>query len=283
MDERTIEEFWNSHPCGESQVDAPAGDYEAFFRRYDTFRYRQESHILRRLDAIDFNGKRVLEIGLGQGSESEQIIRRGGRWTGIDLTQTSVDRVSTRLRRRGLDFERIVCGSVLELPFDTHSFDLVFSHGVLHHVPDIRSAQAEIARVLAPSGRLVIMVYAKLSLNYLISIALLRRLGLVALYTVGVAPPGILGDHVRNAKKEGLLRYLKMDRFIHRNTDGPFNPYSKVYTVADVRADFPSFVVDRAHKEHMHAPPLPVGWLPGARFIGWHLWVHLKPRRGETE
>jgi hypothetical protein len=28
----------------------------------------------------------------------------------------------------------------------------------------------------------------------------------------------------------------------------------------------------------MHAPPLPVGRLPLARWLGWHLWVHLRPR-----
>jgi hypothetical protein len=70
-----------------------------------------------------------------------------------------------------------------------------------------------------------------------------------------------------------------MDNFIHRNTDGPFNPYSKVYTAKEIEADFPLFEMERAHKEHMHAPPLSVNHLPGAGLMGWHLWAHMTPRK----
>src|SRR6266436_1349164 len=70
MTEQTIREFWDAHPCGESQVESLCADHEAFFRRYDAFRYEKEAHILKRLDAIDFKGKHVLEIGLGQGADS---------------------------------------------------------------------------------------------------------------------------------------------------------------------------------------------------------------------
>ena len=105
MTEQAIEAFWDAHPCGESQVERLGADHEEFFRRYDAFRYSQERHILRRLDAIGFQGKRVLEIGLGQGADSEQMIRRGAVWSGLDVSAESIRRVSTRLRGRGLPFE----------------------------------------------------------------------------------------------------------------------------------------------------------------------------------
>ena len=154
MNEQTIQQFWHRHPCGESQVaglklpqpaengfvEAPAEDYEAFFERYDAFRYSRESHIPKRLDAIDFVGKRVLEIGLGQGADSEQIIRRGAVWSGVDMTSESIRRVSTRLRLRGLPHQRLECASALAMPFPADSFDIVFSHGVLHHIPEITAA-----------------------------------------------------------------------------------------------------------------------------------------------
>lgn len=276
--EKTIRDFWDAHPCGDHQVESLRADYEAFFQRYDEFRYNREGHILRRLDAIDFKGKRVLEIGLGQGADSEQIIRRGAIWSGLDLTPESVQRVSTRLRLRGLPYERLECGSALAMPFDDNSFDLVFSHGVLHHIPDVKSAQREIARVLKPGGRLIAMLYARRSLNYLVAIAVVRRLAIIGLYSIGMRPGGIVGGHLANAKKEGLWRYVKMSNFIHRNTDGPENPYSKVYDLATVRADFPDFQIERSYQDHMHAPPLPVAPLkPLAGMLGWHLWVHLMP------
>ncbi|HEX8816128.1 MAG TPA: class I SAM-dependent methyltransferase [Terriglobales bacterium] len=278
--EQSIRDFWNAHPCGDHQVDSLKADYQAFFDRYDQYRYSREGHILRRLDAIDFKGKRVLEIGLGQGADAEQIIRRGALWSGLDLTPESVERVSARMRVRGLAFERIECGSALSMPFADHTFDIVFSHGVLHHIPDIHTAQREIARVLKPNGRLIAMLYARRSLNYLVSISLIRRAALLGLYLTGAKSSGIVGGHLANARKEGLWNYLKMPNFIHRNTDGPDNPYAKVYDLDIVRKDFPDFEIERTYQDHMHAPPLPVGMLkPLAGLLGWHLWVHLKPRK----
>jgi SAM-dependent methyltransferase len=281
MNEAQVQTFWAAHPCGEHFV-AGADDvgYDTFFAEYDRFRYEREPHIPRCLDEVSFSGRKVLEVGLGLGADSEQIIRRGGRWTGIDLTAESVDRVRTRLQLRGLRYEGVTQGSVLELPFADDSFDIVFSHGVLHHVPEIVRAQNELARVLRPGGEAVVMLYAKYSVNYLVSIGMVRRLGLLAMYGLdraGLRLGGIYGSHVENARRVGLARYLSMSTFVHRNTDGPDNPYSKVYSLADVRRDFPSFRIERAHKEFMHAPPLPVAPLGLANVAGWHLWVHMRP------
>lgn len=281
MNESEIQAFWNRYPCGESKVGGlqqHQADYEAFFADYDRYRYGKEGHILRCLDEIDFKEKQVLEIGLGQGADSEQLIKRGAIWSGLDLTPESVARVQTRLSLRRLPHQSVKQGSVLQLPYDDQSFDVVFSHGVLHHVPDIQVAQREIHRVLKPGGQLIVMLYARWSLNYLISIGIVRRLGLLALYVANPHPGGIVGQHLANARATGVLRYLAMDNFIHRSTDGPLNPYSKVYDLGTVRKDFPSFNIVRAYKEFMHAPPLPVSHLPLARILGWHLWVHMRPK-----
>jgi len=277
MNEMDIQEFWNAHPCGEALVGSVQENYEKFFNRYDAFRYQQHSHLLKCLDAIDFKNKRVLEIGPGLGADSEQIIRRGAIWSGVDLTPASVDRVTKRLSLRNLPYERLEFGSVCDLPFAQDTFDIVFAHGVLHHVPEIGKAEAEIYRILKPSGRLIAMLYAKYSLNYLVSICVLRRLVLLLFYLSGIKPKGIVGQHLENARKTGLFNYLQMDNFIHRNTDGPSNPYSKVYDLWELRKDFPDFKIVKAHKEFMHAPPLPVSRLPFAHLLGWHLWVHMLP------
>jgi SAM-dependent methyltransferase len=280
MTEQVIRDFWDTHPCGENLVESLGSDHDAFFRRYDAFRYRLEAHILRRLDAIDFKDKHVLEIGLGQGADSEQIIRRGAIWSGLDLTPESISRVSVRLRLRGLPYQRLELGSALSLPFPDNSFDIVFSHGVLDHVPDIVQAQKEIARVLKPGGRLIAMLYARRSLNYLVAISVVRRLAVAILYLGRVQSSGIVGDHIANAKRMGLREYLRMSNFIHANTNGQFNPYSKVYDLATVRKDFPAFQLEKSYQDHMHAPPLPVSFLkPLAGVLGWHLWVHLIPSK----
>ncbi len=289
MDEQAIAAFWQGHPCGDAQIgglhERFRDDYEEFFSGYDRFRYRNERHIPACIAALNVAGQRVLEIGLGEGAESERLIRHGARWSGVDLTAESVQRVRTRLTLRDLPYTELRQGSVLDLPFADDSFDLIFSHGVLHHVPDIKQAQTEIHRVLRPGGELVVMMYARWSLNYLVSIGLIRRGALLAAFPLARAgllktanTPPMLAGHLDNAAKTGLFRYLRLDEFIHHNTDGPANPYALVYDRWRVARDFPSFRVTRSYKRFMHAPPLPVRRLPGEAVMGWHLWVHLVPR-----
>jgi len=281
--ENEIRDFWQRHPCGAELVGDLTGDaraeYAEFFSRYDDFRYSTEPHILSNLDKIDFQGKRVLEIGLGQGADAEQLARRGAVFSGVDLTEEAVKRTLMRFSLAGLPYDRIERSSALDLPFADGSFDIVFSYGVLHHIPQIERAQAEIRRVLRPTGELIAMLYAKWSLNYMLSISVLRRLGLLILHSFGMRPGGIYDDHLENARSLGIWNYIAMDNFIHVSTDGPFNPYSKVYSMADVRRDFADFDVVSADKHFMHAPPLTVGWLPLSSIAGWHLWLHMRPKK----
>jgi len=196
------------------------------------------------------------------------------------LPPESIERVATRLRLKRLPYERLECCSALDMPFATDTFDIVFSHGVLHHIRDVIIAQREIARVLKPDGRLIAMLYARRSLNYFVSIAVVRRAAVAALYLAGFKSGGIVGGHISNAKRSGLVEYLRMRNFIHANTDGPDNPYAKVYDLSSVTNDFPDFTLESSYKDFMHAPPLPVkklGFLAGK--LGWHLWVHMIPRK----
>ena len=283
MQETEVTAFWQDHPCGDDSMggllQAYHGDYEAFFVAYDQARHQIESHIPGRLDQLDLDGARVLEIGLGQGSESEQLIRRGARWTGLDVTEEAVARVRARLQLHQLPFDDVRRGSVTAIPADDDAFDLVFSHGVLHHVPDILAAQREIDRVLRPGGGLVVMLYARRSLNYQFSIRVVRRAALLAVWPVRRhIRSGLLAEHLTNAEREGLLPYLRMDRFVHANTDGPESPFARVYNLAEVRRDFPLFEVTNAHQHYMHAPPPPVHGWPGGGVLGWHLWVEMRPR-----
>jgi SAM-dependent methyltransferase len=284
MNETEVRDFWNAHPCGDHIVGGLHGehadDHERFFAAYDAWRYNQEGHIPACLDRFDFRDRRVLEIGLGQGAESEQLIRRGARWSGLDLTKESVERVRARLELRQLPHVDLRQGSALQIPWPDESFDVVFSHGVLHHIPDIHTAQSEIHRVLKPGGRLIAMLYARNSLNYQVSIRIVRRAMLAAAYPLRSTrwlrrAPEMLRQHLDNAEREGLRHYLQIDNFTHRSTDGPLNPYARVYSPREVEADFPDFTLVEHFAQYMHAPPLPVHGLPGSDRLGWHLWVQL--------
>jgi ubiquinone/menaquinone biosynthesis C-methylase UbiE len=282
LEEHAIKSHWQAHPVGENVFGCLyedfAEDYVEFFDAYDRFRYSKEGHILRALDKFDWRGKKVLEIGPGQGADSEQLVRRGAHWSGIDLTIESIKRVKKRFKIRNLSFDQLVQGSVLKLPFEDRSFDMVYSHGVLHHIPDIRRAQSEIRRVLSDDGRLIIMLYARNSLNYHVAIKFVRRIGLACIYHLHIPLSGIFAKHKKLAREVGLREYLRIENFIHKSTDGPNNPYSKVYDQKTIEEDFPDFKVLRTFKFWMHAPPLPVHWLPGESLLGWHMWAELAPR-----
>ena len=88
----------------------------------------------------------------------------------------------------------------------------------------------------------------------------------------------MLRQHLDNAEEIGLRRYLELENFTHRNTDGPLNPFARVYSVREVKNDFPSFELVDSYVRYMHAPPLPVRRLPAQHLLGWHLWVHLRAR-----
>jgi SAM-dependent methyltransferase len=82
------------------------------------------------------------------------------------------------------------------LPFAAHSFDGVYSWGVLHHSPDTPAAFREVARVLRPGGWARIMVYHTYSLTGLmlwVRFALLRGrpfTSLAAIYSQYLESPG---------------------------------------------------------------------------------------------
>jgi ubiquinone/menaquinone biosynthesis C-methylase UbiE len=112
-----------------------------------------------------FAGARVLEIGVGLGTDHMQLARGGARLTGIDLTQRCVDLTRARLEQEGYKPDvRVMDAEDLEFPGD--SFDVVYSFGVLHHVPSTERAFAEVRRVLRPRGAFIGALYSRESLAY---------------------------------------------------------------------------------------------------------------------
>jgi ubiquinone/menaquinone biosynthesis C-methylase UbiE len=93
----------------------------------------------------------------------------GAQVTAIDFTDTAVKETLSTFRAAK------VSGTVLqmdarELIFERESFDLVYSFGVLHHIPEYRTALSEICRVLKGSGDFIGMFYNKDSLLWSYSI-----------------------------------------------------------------------------------------------------------------
>jgi SAM-dependent methyltransferase len=98
------------------------------------------------------------EIGLGLGADHEKFAEAGAILHGIDLTERSVRLTKLRLLLRGL-ISDIRVGDAESLPYESNSFDLIYSWGVIHHTPDTVRAAQEILRVLKPGGEFKVMIY----------------------------------------------------------------------------------------------------------------------------
>jgi ubiquinone/menaquinone biosynthesis C-methylase UbiE len=98
---------------------------------------------------------RALEIGAGTGYFTLNLLRAGVVESAVasDISQGMLDQLQLQSRKLGLDVETACCEAA-ELPFGDNSFDLVFGHAVLHHLPDLDAAFAEFRRVLRPGGAL---------------------------------------------------------------------------------------------------------------------------------
>jgi ubiquinone/menaquinone biosynthesis C-methylase UbiE len=96
---------------------------------------------------------RSLEIGAGTGYFTLNMLRAGliERATCSDISAGMLAALRANARRLGLEVETLRVDAE-RLPFADASFDLVFGHAVLHHVPDLAGAFAEFQRVLAPGG-----------------------------------------------------------------------------------------------------------------------------------
>lgn len=103
------------------------------------------------LDGVRFGDG--LEIGSGTGYFSLNLVQLGivERLTATDISPGMLQRLSSTAETLGLEVETVTTEAE-ELPFEDESFDLVFGHAVLHHIPDLGRAFAEFRRVLRPGG-----------------------------------------------------------------------------------------------------------------------------------
>ncbi|MGE3916851.1 MAG: methyltransferase domain-containing protein [Hyphomicrobiaceae bacterium] len=103
----------------------------------------------------DVAGKRVLEVGCGDGALAVELARRGARVTGIDGSPRMIEAARDSAAAAGVAIE-LTTGPAEALPLADGSFDLIVAQTILCFVADGSPAFAEIGRVLAPGGRLVI-------------------------------------------------------------------------------------------------------------------------------
>jgi ubiquinone/menaquinone biosynthesis C-methylase UbiE len=156
-----VRRYWNEYVNDIEVTDLPVGSVE-FFEALEKYRYDKIDYLREYVDFPRYRGKKVLEIGCGAGVDLLQFARAGAEVAARDLTENAVFLASKNLNREGYSGD-IRQGNAEALDFSDETFDVVYSHGVLHHTVDTEKAIAEVHRVLKPGGEAIIMLYNRVS------------------------------------------------------------------------------------------------------------------------
>jgi len=189
---------WNATPCGTDEALNRLGKGSlAFFDAVRRSRYEvTDAWMTRVMNFHSAAGKRLLEVGYGMGTDLLTWCENGAEVHGIDLTE---EHHRLAVENFGLHncHADLRVGDAAKLPFEDESFDIVYSHGVLHHTPDIEQCLSEIRRVLRPGGRLILGLYHKWSAFHIYSKIFYDGLVRGLLFTHGYA--GLMATLERGA------------------------------------------------------------------------------------
>lgn len=161
---KEVRDYWEQEPCGTAP--SIVRDTEKFsleyFESVENYRYKVEPFIHSIAQFTRYNGRKVLEIGVGAGTDHLQWARAGADLYGVDLTDAAIETTGERLQLYGFNsqLQRV---DAEKLPFGDSSFDVVYSWGVIHHSEHPERIIAEINRVLKEDGEFIGMLYHRLS------------------------------------------------------------------------------------------------------------------------
>jgi ubiquinone/menaquinone biosynthesis C-methylase UbiE len=163
-----VRNYWEQEPCGTDKpvVGERAPLSREWFDQVEQFRYSVEPFIHAVAQFTRHRGKRILEVGVGAGTDHAQWARAGCECYGVDLTDAAIETTRAKLQLEGLSstLQRLDAET---LPFADAFFDVVYSWGVIHHSEHADRILAEIHRVLRPGGTFIGMLYGRHSVTAL--------------------------------------------------------------------------------------------------------------------
>ena len=193
--------LWNETPCG---TDGTVQEDTAFFAAIEAERYRQQ-YWQHSFFEFDQKNKKVLEIGIGLGTDLKQFARSGAACYGADITDRHMELTRQNFGLEGYAVD-VSKADATKLPFPDGYFDTVYSFGVVHHIPEIEVVLAEINRVLKPGGMVQLAVYHLFSIHTLS--LFLRAILNFSIFRIGVR--GVLATIEHGADGVDTKPYVRL-------------------------------------------------------------------------
>ncbi|MDC6452822.1 class I SAM-dependent methyltransferase [Alphaproteobacteria bacterium] len=247
---------WNANPCGADNSDENSSK---FFEEVETSRYDQQYWQKAFFD-YSFSGGRVLEVGIGLGTDLKQFARKGAKCHGVDITDQHLFLTKKNFERERLRVTLHKCDAI-NLPYPENYFDCVYSFGVIHHIPDVDRVLDEIYRVLKPGGVFQVAVYNKFSIHTL-------TLFIRSIFSGRLAEIGV----------DGVLATIES------GADGSqIKPYVKLYSYLGLKKLLENYNF-KTRKIEIHqvnfSKPHPLSFLRlFERYLGWYICAQCeKPR-----
>ena len=122
--------------------------------------------------------KRVIDLGTGTGRMLTLFAPFAQEAEGLDLSHQMLTVARANLAAAGVGNARVRQGTVTSTPFEAQSADLIIIHQVLHFIEEPGEVLQEVARLLRPQGRLVVVDFAPHTLEFLRDEHGHRRLGI---------------------------------------------------------------------------------------------------------
>src|SRR4051812_46348622 len=176
--------------------------------------------------------ERGLEIGAGTGYFTLNLLRAGVLRSAVasDISPGMLGALSASASELGVAVETVAC-EASALPFEGESFDLVFGHAVLHHLPDLASAFREFRHVLRPGG---VVAFCGEPSRYGDRISTVPKRGALA-----VAPlwRALVGAGSRNGNGSGPVEEDELEQVVdvHAFTPADLSTHAAVAGFRDVR------------------------------------------------
>lgn len=260
-----VQEYWNRRPCNIRHSQQPVGTQQ-YFDEVEARKYFVEPHIPGFAQFERWQGKRVLEVGCGIGTDTMSFAKSGARVTAVDVSEKSLGVAKERARVYGVeDRVQFFFGNAEELTrfVPPEPYDLIYSFGVIHHTPRPERVLEQLQHYAAAGTTVKIMVYHRRSWKVY----------------------GIL-------LSEGKGRFWRLAELVAKNSEAQTGcPITYTYTRQEGREllERRGFRVRETSVEHIFPYRIPeyvqyrykkesvFAWMPNTMFralekrLGWHL------------